>query len=304
VELRQLEYVVAVAEELNFGRAAERLHVGQPAVSQQISRLERELRVQLFDRTSRSVQLTASGRRFVVEARAVLAAVRRARESVAADGARPLRLGTSSGLGEQLGQLLDRLANGETRIDVELASASTRERIERVRNGHLDAAFVRGAVQLDDLEVIPVWEDELLVALPARLPVGRADAVDLAELRTMPLRMVSRSANQPLVDLVTSACVAAGFEPIRVPPSGRLEDTLASLGAGEPSWAVVYAAHAAGLRTSRIAFRPVRTPGLWMRTSLVAAPGTPSSRLTPLLNACADLTHDAPDGIRAVDHAG
>lgn len=300
MELRQLEFVVAVAEELNFGRAAERLHVGQPAVSQQIGRLERELRVKLFDRTSRSVQLTTPGRRFLVEARGVLAAVGRARASVADDGARPLRLGTSSGLGAHLDRLLELLSDHDPGGSVELTSAAMRDRTEQVRDGRLDGAFLRGEVRLDDLEVISVWDDELLVAVPVTHPVATGETVDLAQLRSVPLRLVSRSLNKPLVDLVTAACVSAGFEPVRAPSSGRLEDTFATLSAGEPSWAVVYAAHAATLHSTRIAFRPVRGPGLWIRTSLVVAPGTPSSRLAPLLAACADLVQDAPGGMRGI----
>ena len=86
MEIRQLAYFVTVADELSFGRAAERLHIVQPAVSQQIRRLERELGVPLFDRSSRHVRLTAAGERLLPEARAVLAAAGRVRQ-VAADAA-------------------------------------------------------------------------------------------------------------------------------------------------------------------------------------------------------------------------
>src|SRR3954468_23528756 len=106
VELRQIEYFVAVAEHLHFGRAAEALSIGQPAVSQQLARLERELGVELIDRTPRTARLTAAGARFRPEARAVLAAVERARsravESPAPDPVRRLRLGSSDGLGDRL----------------------------------------------------------------------------------------------------------------------------------------------------------------------------------------------------------
>lgn len=203
MELRQLRYVVTVAEERHFGLAAERLHIGQPAVSQQIRRLERELGVELFDRSPRHVRLTDAGARFVVAAREVLASADRAR--AAATGVRPLRLGTASGLGVRLDALLDRLA-----LPVELDAVPVQARLDRVLAGSLDAAFVRGPVDEPRLRAVSTWRDELLVALPARHPAAGGEAVALRDLAALPLRIVERRHNPPLVDLVARACHEAG----------------------------------------------------------------------------------------------
>jgi DNA-binding transcriptional LysR family regulator len=132
VEIRQLTYFVTVADELSFGRAAQRLHIVQPAVSQQIRRLERELGVALFDRSSRHVRLTAAGERLLPEARAVLAAASRARQvaagiAVGAEGI--LRIGSSQGLGDRLDQVLGELAKTAPGLQVRLVSTPVAERI-------------------------------------------------------------------------------------------------------------------------------------------------------------------------------
>ncbi|MGV9361650.1 LysR family transcriptional regulator [Amycolatopsis sp. NPDC003731] len=279
VELRQLRYFVTVAEELHFGRAAERLHIVQPAVSQQIRRLERALGVSLLSRTTRSVALTEAGQRFLPEARAVLAAARRAEDAVASfRDVRLLRLGTSEGLGDRLGGLLGAFARLAPSASLELVHAPTLQRLERVRDGSLDATIVRGSWPSSGLDFTPLWMDEVLVALPASHPLASLPVVDFASLASLPARLSPPSRNQPLYDLVVSCCREAGFEPLPGPDFTTAQDTLGTLGFGRPHWTVFYRAHANLLPVPGVAFRPLRDPTPRMQTYLA----TPSDRrVTP-----------------------
>jgi DNA-binding transcriptional LysR family regulator len=288
MELRQLSYFVTVAEELHFGRAAERLHIVQSAVSQQIRRLERELGAELFDRSPRHVRLTGAGERLLPEARAVLAAADRARAAVAP--APVLRLGTSTGLGEHLDRVLAAFAAREPGVQVELVSLPAKERLARVADGRLDAAFVRGATaeeRVRGVRVLPLWPDPLVAALPAGHPLAARDEVALDELAGLPLSITARRTNPALVDLVIGACHEAGFEPLPGPVSGSLQDTLATIGA-RPLWTVVYASHARILRTPLVAFVPFRAPGLALTTGLAVHDVSPTAHLDALRTACGD----------------
>ncbi|MEU9130307.1 LysR substrate-binding domain-containing protein [Kitasatospora sp. NPDC048540] len=292
MELRQLHCFVAVAEELHFGRAAERLLLGQPAVSQQIRRLERELKVELFDRSPRYVRLTRAGELFLPAARQVLTAEQAAKAAVAglaAPGlATPgvLRLGTITGLGERLDRILDAYQRHAPAVRVELHSLPVGERLDRLADGHLDAAFVRGAVpdRSPALRFLPVDPEPLLVALPARHPLADRSEIGLADLAALPLRLTERRNHPALVDLVLAACRDAGFDPVPGPASSTLQDTLAAIGTGPPMWTVVYAANARMMQIPRVVFRPVRSPGLALPTALALRPRVPPPPL--VLAAC------------------
>ncbi|MGK4583622.1 LysR family transcriptional regulator [Kitasatospora sp. HPMI-4] len=308
MELRQLRYFTAVAEELHFGRAAERLTIVQSAVSQQIRRLERELGVELFDRSPRRVRLTDAGAAFLPAAREVLAAEQRALAAIgeftAARGP-VLRIGTSTGMGERLERVLEELERQTADTRVELLSAPRADRLRKVADRELDAAFVRGEVEAPEgVRQIPVWQDELLVALSARHPLAGASSVDLARLSGLPLYLTARRNNPPLVDLVVGACRDAGFEPVPGPPHSSLQDTLAALGAGSPGWTVLYAAHACQLRGGRVAFVPVRPPDgaqapgshLSLPTTLAVHGAAAPERLRPLLEACRAAGRETGNG--------
>ncbi|WP_328535958.1 LysR family transcriptional regulator [Streptomyces sp. NBC_00344] len=286
MELRQLTYFVTVAEELHFGRAAERLHIVQSAVSQQIRRLERELGAELFDRSPRHVRLTGAGERLLPEARDVLAAADRARAAVAPP-AKLLRLGTSNGLGAHLDRVLAAFADLAPDTVVELRSGPTAERLEQVAEGRLDASFVRSPQPAKDVRLFGLWEDPLVAVVPAGHPLAAKPDVALADLAPLRLKLTARRNNPALVDLVVDACHEAGFEPVPAPVGGSLQNTLASIGAGAaPMWTVVYAAHARQLLSPRVAFLPFRERPLFLTTSLAVRRKTPPPMLDLLLQAC------------------
>jgi len=287
MELRQLQYFVAVAEEGGFGRAAQRLNIAQSAASQQVGRLERELGVALFDRSTRHVHLSGAGERLLPEARAVLAAAHRARLVAAdivsgTDGV--LRLGVIQGPGDRLYGTLNRLAVIAPRLQVRLRQAALADRIAAVRSGELDAALVRALPAAPGLELLPVWTDPLYVALPADHLLAAGPVLHLKQLAELPLRLAPRERNPPFHDLITDACRAAGIAPPPGPPFTSLQQTLTEIGTAAPSWTVFY--EVSGLPpVGRIAFRPLAEPAI--TTSLAVQPGPPIPALLHLLEALA-----------------
>ena len=289
MELRQLHYFLTVAEELHFGRAAERLHIVQSAVSQQIRRLERDLGADLFDRTTRTVRLTEAGKRLLPHARQMLATATRARteiEALRAEHAATVRLGTSAGLGARLEIILAEFARLSGNATLELVTAETGERLKMVRSGELDATLLRGDRPADGLELLPLWEDPLMVALPARHDLAVRGVIDMAELAGLPLRLASRQRNPTLHDLVVRSCREAGFEPELGPEFTTDQDTLAAIGFGKPSWTVFYAPQAEQLPVPGVVFRPLRDPAPVMRAFLAMRPDPPNAGLRALIEAC------------------
>ncbi|MGE7434351.1 LysR family transcriptional regulator [Kitasatospora sp. NPDC001175] len=254
--------------------------------------------MELFDRSPRRVRLTEAGAAFLPAAREVLAAERRALEAVdgfIAGRAPVLRIGTSAGMGARLERLLEALERQAPGTRVELVSLPRGDRLRRVADRELDAAFLRGEMEAPEgVRQIPVWQDELPVVLSSRHPLADAAGVDLARLAELPLDLTARQNNPPLVDLVVDACRDAGFEPVPGPPHSSLQDTLAALGAGSPGWTVLYAAHADQLLGGRVAFLPARSPdgsdgpasSLSLPTALAVHGAAAPERLRPLLAAC------------------
>ncbi|MEV5573858.1 LysR family transcriptional regulator [Spirillospora sp. NPDC052269] len=290
MELRQLEYFVAVAEEGGFGVAAERIGIVQSAVSQQVRRLERELGVPLFERTTRRVRLSGAGERLLPEARAVLAALHRTRQVAAdiragVDGV--LRLGTVHGPGDRIYRVLAELAAVAPRLQVRPRRLTAPDRLSAVRSGELDAALIRALPQAPGLELLPVWTDPLYIALPAGHPLADRPELDLADLADLPLRLAPREDNPLFHDFITDACRTAGIAPPPGPPFTTFQETLTDIGAGAPSWTVFY--EVVGLPAiPRVTVRRLAAPTV--TTFLAVPPGPPVPAVRHLLEALARTT--------------
>ncbi|WP_410573261.1 LysR family transcriptional regulator [Amycolatopsis sp. cmx-4-61] len=249
MELRALRYFVTVADELHFGRAAERLHIAQPAVSRQIAALERELGVRLFDRSPRRVRLTEAGRRVLGTAREALAAVDRVRTAAHAG---VLRIGTGTGqFAARLERGIDALRERAPGFDVVLLDLPPAARLNAVRQGDADLALVRGVQAAPGLRVLPAWTEPVFAVVSARHPAADRPVVGVADLAGGELRI-------PSGDAVTLR--AAGIEGRAGRPAGTARDTVVEVGSDPRGWTVLPADQVAEIRSARVRAIPLEPP--------------------------------------------
>ena len=218
IEVRQARYFLAVAEELHFGRAARRLHMSQPPLSQAILRLERQLGARLLDRNARKVTLTEPGRAFADECRKLLASAERAGEVAkqAESGLLgTLRLGVvTSALGEPLLSTLDAFRAARPRVELRVVEVDTPAGQQALLRHELDVAVIRLSASTRALSVQPWRRDHFVLALPAQHPLA-ADRgpVDLAQLAEEPWVWLHREASPDYHDQLMATCRHAGFTP-------------------------------------------------------------------------------------------
>ncbi len=218
MELRQLRYFVAVAEELHFRRAAARLHISQPPLSQQISQLEEELGCRLLNRTRRRVELTPAGETFLRDARAMLgeleAAVATARR-VDAGQAGLLRVSfVGSALLSIVPGIIQRFRRGRPEVEIELRERSTLEQLRALSVGVVDVGLVRPPIESDDaLHTEVVMRERTVAAIPAGHPLARLARVPLKRLAAEPLVLFPREQAPGFHDLLTGRLAATGTSP-------------------------------------------------------------------------------------------
>jgi DNA-binding transcriptional LysR family regulator len=215
VELRHLRSFVAVAEELHFTRAARRLHIAQQPLSAAIARLERELGVQLFARTTRRVELTEAGAALLDPARAALQAVEDAIGAAVAAGrgeAGDLVLGLSSGAWYGLEPLFEAVRE-RTQLRLHVRQQSTRPLLDDVRAGDLAAAVGLCVQDAGGLGTQRLKDEPVLLAVPAQHRLAGRTRVDIAELRDETFALDDPSDGPDYNAAVLAVCARAGFTP-------------------------------------------------------------------------------------------
>lgn len=218
MELRQLRYFVAVAEELHFRRAAERLHISQPPLSHQIQALEAEMGCLLLARTRRRVELTPAGAAFLRDARAILAeldaAVATARQIHAGQTGR-LRINfVGSALLSIVPGAVQRLRDARPEVEVELRERPTVDQVRAVLDGVVDLGLVRPPIEPHrDLLVRTVSREPTFVAVPANHPLASLDTVPLARVAAEPLVLFPREQAPGFHDVLMSALAGTGVAP-------------------------------------------------------------------------------------------
>lgn len=268
VDLRRLRYFVAVAEERHFGRAAARLHMSTPPLSQRIRELERELGLSLFERSSRRVALTPAGERLLAEARLVLAAATQFSQVAGVLAAAPDEVSFGFCHGSEGGAMraMRRFRDQQPEVPVRPAAMTSLNIVEALRAGRLAAGIIRGVVDDPDriasvlLARVPVDH----VALPPDHPLAAREAIHASDLEGVPALIVDRNDAPHGHDDITGYFAGLGVRPQWISHAAtqieRVFDMVA-LGAGV-GWLNSWQAEREVARTD-VAVRPLGPPGLY-----------------------------------------
>lgn len=234
LELRHLRYFLAVAEELNYGRAAERLRIAQPGLSQQVRILEEIIGTPLFDRSRRAVQLTLAGTQFLEEARktlaqseaALLVAQRAGRGEV---GRIAIGYVASTAYTGVLTSLIGQFRARHPEVQLQIAEMEMQRQLEALAEQRLDIGFIRPPVALPPgLSSLPLIQEPVVLALPAAHPAAAGGAVALAGLAAETFITPRHTVGVSFHRHTVAACQAAGFHPL-LGPQGRDFVTIASM---------------------------------------------------------------------------
>jgi len=271
MELRQMRYFVAVAEELHFGHAAKRLRIAQPALSRQIQVLEKELLVQLLARNRRRVQVTPAGQVFLDRARLILARTEDAvlaaqRASGGVSGT--LNLGfVGSATYDVLPAVLRAFRVSAPQVELTLSEMTVHAQLEALIEKRIDVGLLRLPARTAGLVFRTISREPLLVALPSAHPLARLPAVRLSALAGEPFVLYPDHPRPSWTEFVVGLCQQAAFRPIVAQRTVEIQTTLSLVAAGI-GLSIVPECVGNILRND-VVFR--RLTGVRVRTELLAA---------------------------------
>lgn len=281
MELRHLRYFVAVAEELHFGKAAQRVGIAQPPFSQQIRALEREIGTSLLTRTKRSVQLTAAGTAFLTEARRTLAhaaqAIRAAQRASRGEIGR-LAIGfVDSAVYGVFPRVLRHMRAKYPDLALVLLDMNSDEQLHALRANQLDVGLIRPPfADMTGLRLETITTEPLMVALPQDHRLARQSHIALAELANEPFIFVPRRFGSGYYDHLMAVCARGGFSP-HVVQEAKAAQTMVSLVAGGLGVSLVPNS-LINLQRRGVAYRPLQPPApttdlavIWRREDTTAA---------------------------------
>ncbi|KVD33107.1 LysR family transcriptional regulator [Burkholderia ubonensis] len=268
MELKQLRYFVAVAEELHFGRAAKRLFISQPALSFDIRKFEDALGVQLFARTSKSVALTNAGEVLLGEARRLLlqaAEAERLTVRSASGYAGRLRVGfVHSMLYRGLPDAVRRFEADHPGVEIVLSEVNTQAQVQAIQRGQIDLGYAHWGHFPPEVDSTPIYAEPFVCCLPAGHPLARRRQVALAALADEPFILFPRDAAPHYHDLIIAQCVNAGFSPL-IRHEARLWQTILSMIEFGMGVALVPRV-LQQVKSDRLAFRPLKDAPFESRT--------------------------------------
>lgn len=291
MKLNQIEYFVVLAEELHFGRAAERLHRSQPPLTRQIQLLEAELGVDLFSRNAQRVSLTDAGHAFLHEVRPVLRLLRQAAEAArrAASGETGhLAVGaTGSAIFGILPRILRAFRSGYPGVAVELQQAPKGAQILALKERRIAIAFVRSLTEDQELAHDLVLEEQFLVALARENPLAAQPAIALADLAGQGFILYRGQSSPSIADQIVHHCQQAGFSPTIVQEADDMQSAaaLAALDIG----VTLVGASLSQMQLRDLVYRPLAGDGPLPTTRLYAAyrRDDPSAALAAFRRICA-----------------
>ncbi len=262
IELRHLRYFMAVAEELHFGRAAERLHMAQPPLSQQIRQLEDELGFSLFHRTKRSVQLTEAGQAFLTESQKLFKQFEQAIETgrrVSRGEQGQLVIGfISSAAYNVLPAILRSFRSQVPQVRLELHEMGTKEQLDGLRDGKIDVGFLRPPLEDKTLSCTTIMREPMVVALPETHPLVEQPQIVLSSLANEAFILFPRLQSPRVYDQIISLCQQAGFSPTVVQEAMQMQ-TIVSLVAGGIGIAIVPIS-LNNLQRTGVVYKPLEQP--------------------------------------------